>query len=142
MSTFRIATLHRGKYMSCLLGFVIIAAITASFLPFAEIVKILIVLFTFPLSLFFGVNLSKRESVWHFTEDLLVITYEEESKKILIKDIEYFRNLRRSGGNLLMIRVKGEKTYRCWRNKLFQEQDELPEMAAYLQTLPIEYYGM
>lgn len=128
--------------MACLLILVSITALLASKIPVSEIIRILIVLFSMPLILFIGVKIALNESVWHFTEETLTIEYAATTQVFTRSEITYIRNLRRSGGNLIMIFSAQQPTYRCWRNKLFQSEDDLSEMQAFLRNQDIEYYDM
>ncbi len=128
--------------MACLLGFVSLIAYIASQFPVSEIVKILIVLFSIPLILFVGVKISRNDSLWTLTETDLIIDMQGDKKIIPVSDIVYFRNLRRSGGNLFMIHIQNQSTYRCWRNKLFQDLDEMDLLVEALKNKEVEYYDM
>lgn len=140
---FQIATLHRGLYMLILLLGVCLVTLIVSKIPISEIVKIIIVLFSLPVLLYISVKISKDNSTWEVTEDHLILHFKNKQEKLALVDIEYIRNLPRSGGNLIMIFVKNKRmAKRYWRNKLFQENDELDEFLTLIKNRDIEYIYM
>ncbi|ULT27930.1 hypothetical protein KUH03_15715 [Sphingobacterium sp. E70] len=59
-----------------------------------------------------------------------------------MSNISHIRNLRRSGGNLIIINQNKGSAFRTWRNKLFQKEDDLPLLTQAIKEANIEYYDM
>ncbi|MGO3805375.1 MAG: hypothetical protein ACTJHT_03655 [Sphingobacterium sp.] len=138
---FEIATLHRGKYMILLLTGVCMAALLVARLPIQEVLKIIVVLLSVPLSLFLGIKWSANPSRWTIEKDRLSISFKNKAQDIDLGTIRYIRNVPRSGGNLIMIFMKDAKQpKRYWRNKLFQASDDLDSLMHVLKTHGVEYY--
>lgn len=138
---FEIATLHRGKYMLVLLGGLCVETVLVSQLSIQEILKIIIVLLSVPLLLFLGTKWSANPSRWRIDDRLLSINFKNDSHSIDIQTIKYIRNVPRSGGNLIMIFFKdARQPKRYWRNKLFQNADDLESLIHALKMEGIEYY--
>ena len=139
--TFEIATLHRGKYMLLLLAGLCITTILVAGLPVQEIVKIIIVLLSVPILIFFGTKWSANPSRWTLEARRLHIRFKNKSHEVDLNTIKYIRNVPRSGGNLIMIFLKDAKQpKRYWRNKLFQTADDLESLMHALKMEGIEYY--
>lgn len=142
-STFQIATLHRGRYMLLLLLGVCVVTLIVSKIPISEIVKIVIVLFSLPILLYISVKFSKNNSTWELTDDQLILHFKNKQETIPLEDIEYIRNLPRSGGNLIMLFIKNKRmAKRYWRNKLFQNNDDLDAFLTLIKNRNIEYVYM
>ena len=140
-TNFEIATLHRGKYMLVLLAGLCVVTVLVSQLPAQEILKIIIVLLSVPLLLFLGTKWSANPSRWTIDDGALSIDFKNASHNIDIKTIKYIRNVPRSGGNLIMIFMKdARQPKRYWRNKLFQNADDLESLIHALKMEGIEYY--
>ncbi|NQD71044.1 hypothetical protein HP439_09970 [Sphingobacterium shayense] len=138
---FEIATLHRGKYMLVLLAGLCVVTVLVSQLSIQEILKIIIVLLSVPLLLFLGTKWSANPSRWRIDDRLLSINFKNDSHSIDIQTIKYIRNVPRSGGNLIMIFFKdARQPKRYWRNKLFQNADDLESLIHALKMEGIEYY--
>ena len=138
---FEIATLHRGKYMLVLLAGLCVVTVLVSQLSIQEILKIIIVLLSVPLLLFLGTKWSANPSRWRIDDRLLSINFKNDSHSIDIQTIKYIRNVPRSGGNLIMIFFKdARQPKRYWRNKLFQNADDLDSLIHALKMEGIEYY--
>ncbi|UIR55543.1 hypothetical protein LZQ00_14885 [Sphingobacterium sp. SRCM116780] len=140
--SFKISTLHRGRYMLLLLLFVLTLVYIVTRLPLSEVVKIMIALFSLPLVLFIAVKCAKKTSVWTIENNQLTMENSSFSKTIPLTDIDYVRNLRRSGGNLIIIKLKQKGNIRAWRNKLFEAEDDLKSFCESLKDQKIEYYDM
>lgn len=140
--SYYISTLHRGRYMLLIfLGITLIAGLLA-FTPLQEVVKILITLFAIPLVIFGAVRYSRVPSQWSLDDHNLTIQKLEKVVSIPLSNISHIRNLRRSGGNLLIIYQRRGHSYRFWRNKLFQNEDQLQSFIEAVQEHNIEYYNM
>ncbi|WP_270089260.1 hypothetical protein [Sphingobacterium sp. SYP-B4668] len=122
-------------------GISIIAALLA-LTPFQEVVKILVTLFAIPLVIFGAVRYSRVPSHWSFDGTNLTIEKLDREVTIPKSNISHIRNLRRSGGNLLIIYQRRGHSYRFWRNKLFQNEDQLQSLVEAIQAQNIEYYNM
>ncbi|MGJ1264788.1 hypothetical protein ACR78F_02035 [Sphingobacterium spiritivorum] len=140
--TYYISTLHRAKYMALIFGGITLIAVLLAFTPFKEIVKVLITLLSIPLVIFLSVRYSRIPSHWTFDDQKLTIIKSEKHIELPLANISHIRNLPRSGGNLLIIYQRKGHSYRFWRNKLFQNEDELQAMIQYIQHHNIEYYNM
>lgn len=112
----------------------------SALIPASEIVKIVIVLFTIPIILYFSVKLSSRSSIWHLDADKLSIQFSAQTYTYRIEDIDHIRSLTRSGGTLYVIYFKKKSPARYWRNKLFQSEDDQIALQQLLNTSTIEYY--
>lgn len=142
--SFQIATLHRGRYMLLLLAGVCLVTAIASRLPMPEIAKILVVLVSLPLLIFCSTKWSKNNSTWTIQQGKVVIAFKNQPQESFpLNSIKYFRNVPRSGGNLMMFFFKkGKTTKRYWRNKLFQKADDLNALVHALRQEGVEYYYM
>lgn len=140
--TFTINTLHREKYMLCLLAMLFVIGWLSSFIPVSEIIKIIIVLFTIPAILFCSIKLSQNPSQWILEEDKLSIVFKNKSVVYTSAEIDHIRSLTRSGGNLYVIYRHKKSTKRYWRNKLFQADDDQQLLQEALLQSPIEYYKL
>lgn len=138
--TYRINTLHRGRYMSSFLALLFIAGGLSAFVSLPEIYKIILVLLTIPLILYLSVRFSQRPSSWHLSEEALTITFGQEIKRYTLPDIDHIRNLTRSGGNLYVIYPRKKRPVRYWRNKLFQADDDNIALHEALLQSRIEYF--
>lgn len=139
---FKIATLHRGRYMLLMMLSVLVLVYIVSRLPLSEVVKIMGSLFSLPLILFIAVKYAKNPSIWTIYNGELTIKNSTSSKTIALDSINFIRNLRRSGGNLIIIKLKSGDHIRAWRNKLFQSEDDLKSLCQALKDNEIEYYDM
>lgn len=140
--SFKIATLHRGRYMLLMMLFVLILVYIVSRLPLSEVVKIMGSLFSLPVVLFIAVKCSKQHSIWTIHNGELTMQNSTSSQTISLDTIDYVRNLRRSGGNLIIIKLKTGSHIRFWRNKLFESEDDLKSLCQTLKDNEIEYYDM
>ena len=142
--SFHIATLHRGRYMLFLLGGVCIVTAIASRLPISEIAKILIVLVSLPFLLFCSTKGSKNHSEWSIENGHIIVRFDKKLEDSFpLRNIKYFRNVPRSGGNLVMFFFKkGSPPKRYWRNKLFEKPDELDALVHAIRQQGIEYHYM
>ena len=116
----------------------------AARLPVAEMAKILIVLASLPLLIFCGTKWSRNTSVWTVQQGKVSIQYKNQSEETFsVGSIKYFRNVPRSGGNLLMFFFKkGRSAKRYWRNKLFEKPDDLDALIHAIRQEGVEYYYM
>lgn len=137
---FNIHTLHRGKYMLCFFFLLFVAGGLGSLLPFSEIVKIIVVLFTIPAILYTAVKVSQNPSEWVLTDDTLTITTKDKTKSYSFEQIDHIKSLTRSGGNLYAIHLHKGATQRMWRNKLFQKNDDHELLHEALLESKVEYY--
>lgn len=140
--SFKIATLHRGRYMLLMMLFVLALVYIVSRLPLSEVVKIMGSLFSLPLVLYIAVKCSRKPTVWTIDNESLTIEDRTSHKIIPLNTIDYVRNLRRSGGNLIIIKLKTGAHVRAWRNKLFESEDDLKNLCQSLKDSKIEYYDM
>lgn len=140
--SFKIATLHRGRYMLLMMLFVLALVYIVSRLPLSEVVKIMGSLFSLPLVLYIAVKCSRKSTVWTIDNESLTIEDRTSHKIIPLNTIDYVRNLRRSGGNLIIIKLKTGAHVRAWRNKLFESEDDLKNLCQSLKDSKIEYYDM
>lgn len=122
--------------------FVLVLVYIVSRLPLSEVVKIMGSLFSLPLVLYIAVKCSKKTTVWTIDHEALTIEDSTSSKVILLDTIDYVRNLRRSGGNLIIIKLKSGAHFRAWRNKLFESEDDIKSLCQSLKDSKIEYYDM
>lgn len=140
--TFYLSTLHRGKYMFILLTSILLIGIGMSKVPIQEIYKIIIALLMIPLALYLAIKCSTLDSTWQLNTDSLRISNSKKTVEFPLNNISHIRNLRRSGGNLIIInQIKGS-AFRTWRNKLFQKEDDLPLLVQAIKEANIEYYDM
>jgi len=138
--TYKIHTLHRGKFIWILLGGLFAAGFALSYFDIREIIKIIILLFCIPAIMFLAAKISYQESVWKIDGDLLSIHKSGQTTEINIAQIEYIKNHMRSGGNLLAIYTKGKsRPTRIWRNKLFVDTDQFDELSVQLKEHGIEF---
>lgn len=91
-------TLHRGRLIQILLAALFAVAFTVSRLPAAEMVKIIIVLFSLPAILFVSIRYSRQPSAWTLSEGTMRIDKNGVQHSIQLDDIAYVRNHIRSGG--------------------------------------------
>lgn len=140
--SFKIATLHRGRYMLLMMLFVLALVYIVSRLPLSEVVKIMGSLFSLPLVLYIAVKCSRKPTVWTIDSESLTIEDPTSHKIIPLNTIDYVRNLRRSGGNLIIIKLKTGAHVRAWRNKLFESEDDLKNLCQSLKDSKLEYYDM
>ncbi|WP_156169699.1 hypothetical protein [Sphingobacterium sp. IITKGP-BTPF85] len=99
-------------------------------------------LFSLPLVLYIAVKCSRKPTVWTIDNESLTIEDPTSDKIIPLNTIDYVRNLRRSGGNLIIIKLKTGAHVRAWRNKLFESEDDLKNLCQSLKDSKIEYYDM
>ncbi|MCS4228437.1 hypothetical protein [Sphingobacterium sp. BIGb0165] len=140
--TFYLSTLHRGKYMFILLTSILLIGIGMSKVPIQEIYKIIIALLMVPLALYFAIKCSTLDSTWRLDEDTLTVSNSKKTVEFPLSNISHIRNLRRSGGNLIIINQNKGSAFRTWRNKLFQKEDDLPLLTQAIKEANIEYYDM
>lgn len=107
-----------------------------------EIYRIVAILFFVPVILYLSVKISKNPSTWSFDNENVTINFASSQKIIPIENIDHVRSLTRSGGNLIEIYQKKGKTLRIWKNKLFQSEDDIQMLHAYLNESPIEFYKL
>ena len=107
-----------------------------------EIYRIVAILFFVPVILYLSVKISKNPSTWSFDNENVTINFASSQKIIPIENIDHVRSLTRSGGNLIEIYQKKGKTLRIWKNKLFQPEDDIQMLQAYLNESPIEFYKL
>ncbi|MEZ0456011.1 hypothetical protein ABTW23_06275 [Sphingobacterium thalpophilum] len=139
---FHLSTLHRGKYMFILLTSIVIIGIGMSKVPIQEIYKIIITLLLVPLAMFLAVKSAALPSTWQLEADRLTVSNSKKTLVIPLSDISHIRNLKRSGGNLIIISKNKGAAFRTWRNKLFQKEDDLPLLVEAFREANIEYYAM
>ncbi len=140
--TFHLSTLHRGKYMFILLTSILLIGVGMSKVPIQEIYKIIIALLMVPLALYLAIKCSSLESTWQLDADKLNISNKKRTIEFALSNISHIRNLRRSGGNLIIINQNKGAAFRTWRNKLFQKEDDLPLLVEAIEEANIEYYDM
>lgn len=138
--TFRINTLHRGKYMLCFFALLFIFGGASSYIPLPEIYKIVIVLFTIPIILYVSVKISQYPSTWTLNEESLTVSFADKTLTYPIIDIDHIRSLTRSGGNLYVIYLRKKSPTRYWRNKLFQDDDDNLLLHQAMLESQIEYF--
>ncbi|TJZ60442.1 hypothetical protein FAZ15_10590 [Sphingobacterium olei] len=126
--------------MSSFLLMLFLAGGLSSLIPFQEIVKIIIILFTIPVILFVSVRMSQNPSVWLLTEEHLIITFRKKEISYPLAEIDYIQSLTRSGGALYVIHFHKKSPSRYWRNKLFQEEDDNKLLHHALIDSAVEYY--
>ncbi|WP_294345721.1 hypothetical protein [Sphingobacterium sp.] len=140
--TFQLSTLHRGKYMFILLTSILFIGMGMSKVPVQEILKIIIALLMIPFALYLAIKLSTLSSTWILDEEVLRISNAKKTVVFPLSSISYIRNLKRSGGNLIIIHPVKGPAFRTWRNKLFQKEDDLPLLSEALRAADIEYYDL
>ena len=140
--TFHLSTLHRGKYMLILLTSILFIGMGMSKVPIQEILKIIIALLMVPLALYVAIKCSTLSSVWVLDDNTLQISNVKKTIVFPLNHISHIRNLKRSGGNLIIINQNKGPAFRTWLNKLFQKEDDLPLLTEALKAANIEYYDM
>ncbi len=110
--------------------------------PIQEILKIIIALLMIPLALYLAIKSSTLSSTWVLDEDTLQISNAKKTIVFPLHNISHIRNLKRSGGNLIIINQNKGPAFRTWRNKLFQKEDDLPLLTEALKDADIEYYDL
>jgi hypothetical protein len=140
--TFSLSTLHRGRYMFILLTAILLIGIGMSKVPIQEIFKIIIALLLVPFALFLAIKCAMLPSTWQLDADTLTISNSKKKVVFPLSDISHIRNLKRSGGNLIIISRNKGSAFRTWRNKLFQKEDDLPVLVEAIKAANIEYYAM
>ena len=141
-NTYTINTLHREKFMLCLLGLLFLAGGLSSLIPLSEIAKIIIVLCIIPVIMFLSVKFSQNPTQWTLQVDSLHIDFKNKTVAIPYSEIDHIRSLTRSGGNLYVIYRKKKSTKRYWRNKLFQADDDQTALQEALLHSTIEYHRL
>ncbi len=140
--TFHLSTLHRGKYMLILLVSIFLIGMVMSKVPIQEILKIIVALLMIPLALYLAIKCSTLSSTWVLDENTLQISNAKKTIVFPLNNISHIRNLKRSGGNLIIINQNKGPAFRTWRNNLFQKEDVLPLLTEALNTADIEYYDL
>lgn len=140
--TFQLSTLHRGKYMFILLISIFLIGLGMSKVPIQEIFKVIIALLMIPLALYLAIKWSSLPSTWQLDENTLRIHHAKREITFPLNAISHIRNLKRSGGNLIIINQNKGPAFRTWRNKLFQKEDDLPALTEALKAANVEYYDM
>jgi len=128
-STYHIYTLHRERFILCVLLGVFFAAFLASQFNTSEVYKIITILFCLPVLLFLSITLSKNPSVWQIDNTQLTIVV--AGRKIIYQrdDIAKIQISTRSGGTLITLHFNNKNhPKRYWSNKLFQKQDDTKEL--------------
>lgn len=110
--------------------------------PIQEILKIIIALLMIPLALYLAIKSSTLSSTWVLDENTLQISNAKKTIVFPLHNISHIRNLKRSGGNLIIINQNKGPAFRTWRNKLFQKEDDLPLLTEALKDADIEYYDL
>jgi hypothetical protein len=110
--------------------------------PIQEILKIIIALLMIPLALYLAIKSSTLSSTWVLDENTLQISNAKKTIVFPLHNISHIRNLKRSGGNLIIINQNKGPAFRTWRNKLFQKEDDLPLLTQALKDADIEYYDL
>lgn len=110
--------------------------------PIQEILKIIIALLMIPLALYLAIKSSTLSSTWVLDENTLQISNAKKTIVFPLNNISHIRNLKRSGGNLIIINQNKGPSFRTWRNKLFQKEDDLPLLTEALKDADIEYYDL
>ena len=139
---FHLSTLHRGKYMLILLVSIFVIGVGMSKVPIQEILKIIIALLMVPLALYLAIKSSTWSTTWVLDDNTLQISNAKKTIVFSLNHISHIRNLKRSGGNLIIINQNKGPAFRTWRNKLFQKEDDLPLLTEALKAANIEYYDM
>ncbi|RKF41180.1 hypothetical protein BCY89_21285 [Sphingobacterium siyangense] len=110
--------------------------------PIQEILKIIIALLMIPLALYLAIKSSTLSSTWVLDENTLQVSNAKKTIVFPLNNISHIRNLKRSGGNLIIINQNKGPAFRTWRNKLFQKEDDLPLLTEALKDADIEYYDL
>lgn len=126
--------------MSTFLLLLFLAGGLSALIPFQEVVKIIIVLFTIPAILFASVKVSQNPSIWQLTEESITITFPHKEISYPLTEINYIQSLTRSGGALYVIHFHKKSPARYWRNKLFQNEDDNESLHQALSSAKVEYY--
>jgi hypothetical protein len=128
--------------MLILLVSIFLIGMGMSKVPIQEILKIIIALLMIPLALYLAIKCSTLSSTWVLDENTLEISNAKKTIVFQLTNISHIRNLKRSGGNLIIINQNKGPAFRTWRNKLFQKEDDLPLLTEALKTADIEYYDL
>ena len=128
--------------MFILLTSILLIGIGMSKVPVQEIIKIIIALLMIPFALYLAIKCSTLSSTWILEEEVLRISNAKKTVVFPLSSISYIRNLKRSGGNLIIIHPVKGPAFRTWRNKLFQKEDDLPLLREALRAADIEYYDL
>ncbi len=128
--------------MFILLTSILLIGIGMSKVPVQEIIKIIIALLMIPFALYLAIKCSTLSSTWILEEEVLRISNAKKTVVFPLSSISYIRNLKRSGGNLIIIHPVKGPAFRTWRNKLFQKEDDLPLLSEALRAADIEYYDL
>ncbi len=128
--------------MLILLTSILFIGMGMSKVPIQEILKIIIALLMVPLALYVAIKCSTLSSTWVLDENTLQISNAKKTIVFPLNNISHIRNLKRSGGNLIIINQNKGPAFRTWRNKLFQKEDDLPLLTEALKAASIEYYDM
>lgn len=140
--SYRINTLHRGKYMLSFFSLMILAGIITSAIDVSEIVKVISILFSIPIILFLSIRWSKNFSQWTLNEHELQIKFGTKRFIYPLSEIDHIKSLTRSGGNLYVIHLKKSTPKRFWRNKLFTQDDDHTDLQHALAKHEVEFYKM
>ena len=136
---YQINTLHRGRFIWILLGFLFAVGYILSLTQLQEIYKIIILLFCIPLLMWTAVKFSKESSSWEIVNNSIVINAFEKQTTIPMEDIAYIKNHMRSGGNLVVFHKKGKSApIRIWRNKIFAANDQFDQLIFKLKEFGLE----
>jgi len=128
--------------MLILLVAIFVIGMVMSKVPIQEILKIIVALLMIPLALYLAIKCSTLSSTWVLDENTLQISNAKKTIVFPLNNISHIRNLKRSGGNLIIINQNKGPAFRTWRNKLFQKEDDLPLLTEALKTADIEYYDL
>ncbi len=128
--------------MLILLVSIFLIGMVMSKVPIQEILKIIVALLIIPLALYLAIKCSTLSSTWVLDENTLQISNAKKTIVFPLNNISHIRNLKRSGGNLIIINQNKGPAFRTWRNKLFQKEDDLPLLTEALKTADIEYYDL
>jgi len=128
--------------MLILLVSIFLIGMGMSKVPIQEILKIIVALLMIPLALYLAIKCSTLSSTWVLDENTLQISNAKKTIVFPLNNISHIRNLKRSGGNLIIINQNKGPAFRTWRNKLFQKEDDLPLLTEALKTAAIEYYDL
>ncbi|MDF2851771.1 MAG: hypothetical protein K0S31_2456 [Sphingobacterium multivorum] len=128
--------------MLILLVSIFLIGMVMSKVPIQEILKIIFALLMIPLALYLAIKCSTLSSTWVLDENTLQISNAKKTIVFPLNNISHIRNLKRSGGNLIIINQNKGPAFRTWRNKLFQKEDDLPLLTEALKTADIEYYDL
>lgn len=128
--------------MLILLVSIFLIGMVMSKVPIQEILKIIVALLMIPLAMYLAIKCSTLSSTWVLDENTLQISNAKKTIVFPLNNISHIRNLKRSGGNLIIINQNKGPAFRTWRNKLFQKEDDLPLLTEALKTADIEYYDL